>query len=1052
MKGILTLVLVFAATLNGISQKLPDRLVFEQVLVSGTIQSSMTEDILQDPHGMIWIGKNVLHRFNGKEFAKYSTIFPDSSGFGRREITRLLWDKVGNRLLVGTRNWGVLQYSYAKDRLEKIPSRDGIPIINDMVQTEDGKIWVSSFTSGFFGIQNDSLIKLRGESDAINPSGMLAVGNNVWVGCRNEVLIFSNNKIRRRISLSAFTEYLPNAIRAHSLMVDREGHLWVGTERDGLIVLDTTNNRVLKRFSPKQKPFYSSITRIAQDEQGFVWILTKGDGVILYSPGEDSFIQHTHQVSEKSALSGDHCTSICIDKSGIVWIGAAGALNKYDRGKIKFQHINRVHNDPLSLSDDNIRSVYEDQQGIIYLATSDGFLNIVDREENITTKVKVSLANSSSFITPLSICALNENQLLIGTSAGLLKFDVLRKKFERFAPLQQHTENLGVRQVISHGDDFYVSVRSHVVRFNKRTGEIALFTRKDGISNASHLAVDTANRLWVGVNKGVLYSDPQQKKFTLINLEKQKFRADSTDLLILSIQQVKTKLWVSTFNQGIFVIDLATETPVLTEHLTTATGLPDNTIYATLPDRQGQIWIAHNSGLSKYQPVENKYTHFTVGEGLQDEEFNRLAYFQNNRGHIILGGINGINLFDPAQINSSNINPQIKLLGMRVLSLQTSEHPFYSLLDQRNQIRLDYGQNSLRFEFFVPDYREPVRYSIQYKLEPLDHMWVETENLYSSTYANLSAGQYTFLAKVIGPDQKEVVARSSFTILPPFWQTWWFIAACLLVLVGTIYGITYLRIQSAEKDRIRLTTLLKIRTREIERSREELANLNKKKDFIFSILSHDLRSPLTTLKGFLGLLIDDTDSLSKEEVRKHAFTIRNSVTNSLDLIDNTLFWSLSQTGTIQYNPSTVPLAPLFEKIKGLYQLTADKKHIQLHFGYVDGLAIQADENMAYVLLRNLISNALKFTTEGKAITIDAIEQGVLVAIRIKDQGIGMTAEEVEKIFELDNLAVKKGTSSEKGTGLGLLLCKKFVELHQGKLLIESEEGVGSQFTVLLAKA
>jgi len=264
-----------------------------------------------------------------------------------------------------------------------------------------------------------------------------------------------------------------------------------------------------------------------------------------------------------------------------------------------------------------------------------------------------------------------------------------------------------------------------------------------------------------------------------------------------------------------------------------------------------------------------------------------------------------------------------------------------------------------------------------------------------------------------------------------------------------VWSIIHSSVQSTRREKVRLEELLKVRTREIEQSREELANLNRKKDLIFSILSHDLRSPLTTLKGFLGLLIDNSDALSKEELQKYATNIRNSVTTSLDLIDNTLFWSLSQTGNIQCNPTPVQLSTVFEKIKGLYQLTAEKKHLTLNFPSTNGLAVYADENMVYVLLRNLVSNAIKFTPEMNTIRVDASENGESVSVSVKDSGVGMTSEEIEKLFLSDNPIVKKGTSSEKGTGLGLMLCKKFVEMNKGKLLIESQVGVGSVFTVVL---
>ena len=184
-------------------------------------------------------------------------------------------------------------------------------------------------------------------------------------------------------------------------------------------------------------------------------------------------------------------------------------------------------------------------------------------------------------------------------------------------------------------------------------------------------------------------------------------------------------------------------------------------------------------------------------------------------------------------------------------------------------------------------------------------------------------------------------------------RTWWFIALSICVTAFLVLTIIRSYVRKAQFDKDRLERLLLVRTQEIEKSHEELMGLNQKKDLIFSILSHDLRSPLTTLKGFLGILIESVDFLSKEDIRRHAMSIRHSVTNSLDLIDNTLFWSLSQMGNIQYSPTTFNLKPVIAKITGLYQLTAEKKTISVSTHCDEPLMIFGDENMVVHCAFNL---------------------------------------------------------------------------------------------------
>jgi signal transduction histidine kinase len=551
-----------------------------------------------------------------------------------------------------------------------------------------------------------------------------------------------------------------------------------------------------------------------------------------------------------------------------------------------------------------------------------------------------------------------------------------------------------------------------------------------------------------------VYSDLKRENFNVVKFDHDHIRPDSSAFFPLSIQAIGNNLWVNSFNNAIYIIDQTLDPPRVTERLTSDVGLPDNTVYASIPDGMGKVWISHNSGVSSYDEHSHQFTHFSVSEGLQDEEFNRLAYFKSPSGEIMLGGINGLNIFDPTKIKLPELNLSVKLIDaisypLNKPSVVGNEH---SLIKLKGQLQLPFDNNSLQFSFFVPDFHEPIRHRIRYRLEPFDATWIDADRLTSGTYTNLNPGNYTFTVKVTDPAGREAVDKVDIIITPPYWKTWWFMTlfgiGCSLLVTSIIFS----SVQSSRREKARLEELLKVRTHEIEQSREELENLNRKKDLIFSILSHDLRSPLTTLKGFLGLLIDHSDSLSKADLQRYATSIRNSVTTSLDLIDNTLFWSLSQTGNIQCTPTSVQLTSVFEKIKGLYQLTAERKHLTINFPNTNGLAVFADENMVYVLFRNLVSNAIKFTPEMNTIRVEAYDNGEDVSVSIKDSGIGMTSEEINKIFLFDNPMVKKGTSSEKGTGLGLILCKKFVEANRGKLLIESKPGVGSVFTVVLPKA
>ncbi|HEX8060698.1 MAG TPA: ATP-binding protein, partial [Cyclobacteriaceae bacterium] len=707
-----------------------------------------------------------------------------------------------------------------------------------------------------------------------------------------------------------------------------------------------------------------------------------------------------------------------------------------------------------SLSDDNIRNVFQDEDGIVYVATSGGYLNSINRTTNTIRSYRPKTSDAQGLIAPLSIASLSRDIMLIGSSDGMLQFDKRTGQFSRFKPLDAITKGSQVRQILKRGKEFFLLAKGAVVSYNADTKLISVYGPKQKIYGAGAMAFDNQERLWVGTRDGIVYADKQRQNFELLRPEHDRDRPDSSFFLALSLQPVGNDMWVNSFNNAIYVIDITMDPPRVTERISSVNGLPDNTVYASVPDDHGKIWITHNSGISRYDMQSHQFINFTVSEGLQDEEFNRLAYFKSPSGEIMFGGINGLNIFDPASLKLPGLNLSVRVED--VTSYQAKKATIggtcHSVIEGNQQLQLPFDNNSVQFAYFVPDFHDPIRYRIRYRLEPVDASWKETDKLTSGTYFNLNPGTYTFTVRITDPTGQEAVDSVSVIITPPYWRTWWFLVLAGVVCSLFVYLVIQSSIRATRREKIKLEELLKVRTREIEQSREELENLNRKKDLIFSILSHDLRSPLTTLKGFLGLLIDHADALSRADLQRYASNIRNSVTTSLDLIDNTLFWSLSQTGNIQCNPTSVQLAPVFEKIKGLYQLTAEKKHLTLNFPDTNGLAVFADENMFYVLLRNLVSNAIKFTPEMNTIRIDASDNGTDVMVSVKDSGVGMTSEEISKIFLFDNPMVKKGTSSEKGTGLGLILCKKFIEMNKGKLLIESQIGVGSAFTVVLPKS
>jgi signal transduction histidine kinase len=246
---------------------------------------------------------------------------------------------------------------------------------------------------------------------------------------------------------------------------------------------------------------------------------------------------------------------------------------------------------------------------------------------------------------------------------------------------------------------------------------------------------------------------------------------------------------------------------------------------------------------------------------------------------------------------------------------------------------------------------------------------------------------------------------------------------------------------------------LQVTNDKLGQSEAYLLQLNATKDKFFSIISHDLKGPLNTLTGFLQVLDMQVDAFSADELKDFAKDMNKAVKNQIDLLDNLLQWSRSQTGTIDYSPEVLNLAEVVEDNQSLLQAVAQAKGIQILIPIDKKLRIYADSNMLNCVFRNLIANAIKFTNPGGVITIDAIQREDQVEVRVKDNGIGMNELTLNRLFQLDNYHTTTGTSNEKGNGLGLILCKEFVETNGGAIWVESEENKGTtfHFTVPLQK-
>jgi PAS domain S-box-containing protein len=267
-----------------------------------------------------------------------------------------------------------------------------------------------------------------------------------------------------------------------------------------------------------------------------------------------------------------------------------------------------------------------------------------------------------------------------------------------------------------------------------------------------------------------------------------------------------------------------------------------------------------------------------------------------------------------------------------------------------------------------------------------------------------------------------------------------FYKACLINDKNEFYGIIGIMLDITKR---------KAAEQSLKESETQFRDLNATKDKLFSIIAHDLRSPFNGILGLSELLIDNHKKNETATSENYLRLLNSSTKETLVLLDNLLNWAKSQTGQIDFKPKEISLPSLIRKTIALSNANAKLKDISVIQNQSVEIKVYADENMLMTVLRNLISNAIKFTNPGGIINISAILEQNQVEISISDNGVGINNETLQKLFDVSTNATSPGTKNEKGSGLGLVLCKEFVERHGGKISVTSEVGKGSNFKFTL---
>jgi len=469
-------------------------------------------------------------------------------------------------------------------------------------------------------------------------------------------------------------------------------------------------------------------------------------------------------------------------------------------------------------------------------------------------------------------------------------------------------------------------------------------------------------------------------------------------------------------------------------------------VYLILEDHLGNLWFGTDNGVFRWNG--KALDHFTVNDGMSGHDINRAAGFMDHKNHIWFGTNNGLTVFKPEFDYAPGQIPPPKVKLLSVIAGKDS-------LDPNREKILPYDFNDLVFKTSVISLINERQNFVRFYLEGFDTGWSNAQVFSGNrfVYNNLRPGSYRFFIKAqnaLGIWSDPVVSGTLY-IQQPFWFRWWFIT--LVALLFTAITLITARYILLNRYKNRLKDEVSLRTAELRQSEMKLMESNAAKDSFFSIIAHDLRNPFNVILGYLDLLTGDDAEFTEAEQKQILLKLKSASAQTIDLLEKLLTWAQAQRGRLPFEPEFFILGEVITESLDLLETSAHSKNISMTIKGRQDLRVFADRNMIGTVVRNLISNALKFTFPGGTIIIGIEEADPkTIIVSVSDNGMGISPEILENLFKIEHRSVHKGTANETGTGLGLILCKEFIGKNGGALRVTSTHGSGSTFTFTLPSA
>lgn len=1038
------------------------RLFFKHILPTQIAAVGYISSIAQDAQGFMWFGgANGLARYDGYDIIIFRHDDADPSSISHSAINRIAMTRDGS-LWVATRNG--LNVFDSRSRTFKhfnISPDLGTNDITWIHEDRKGTLWLGT-RGGLFNFDRLKGVAKKIEDETLSSSAETSQlvwsvlddqDGNIWIAYQ-AYGISRYDPVNHKFEHFMRDASLPNAHGFNDtrrLYVDNENRLMAATYGDGLYQFDAIHHQFIK-INHDSTEKGATVWSMLVDRQNNLWV---GDGshVHLRPAKSKQFYRYFYNDMDSSSPGNYVVNEIFEDRAGDIWFGYfPSGIDVVDRQASAFNNYGYSAVNANSITDGGVSALEEDDAGNLWVGTGYG-LNFFNRKTNQFTRFIYDAENPKglSGSTILSIAKSANDNLWLGIwSGGLNLLNPKTREFKHFFPDVNNPHSLRGREVWSviedHNKDVWMATEEGLNKFDKQAQEFEYFLPPpellDGDKQLYSRVVyeDSKHNLWLGSIRGLFLFDRATKQFVRYKHDPANSASISADFVLALFEDKRGNLWIGTDGGGLNLLDRATGKFT---SFTIKDGLVDNVVGGITEDEQGNLWLGTQKGISQFDPEKRSFRNYDKHHGLADNLFNRNAAQITQRGEILMGHSKGFTLFKAEDIKTNTYVPNVVItsldVGNKSVAINGANSPLNKAIEATSSVILSYKDVVFTLEFSALSFHHVEDNQYAYRLLGFEENWNFVGAKRSATYTNLNPGTYVFEVKGSNNDGvwSAYPASLQIIILPPYWRTWWAYLIYVALLLGLIYWFFHVQ---------RLKLLFQEEKLQQERIVvKRLTQIDKLKDEFLANTSHELRTPLNGIIGLAESLREGVVGDVSPKMKYHLSLIVDSGKRLASLVNDILDFSQLKNKGLTLHKKPIDVKVLVDIVLTLSKPLVANKSVVFANNIPKNLpSAYADEDRVLQILHNLIGNAAKFTDRG-VINVSARVADDFLEVEVGDTGTGIPADRVGDIFESFTQLEGGLDRVQGGAGLGLSVTKQLVELHGGKIWVESVLGIGSTF-------